>query len=246
MSAMKPFQAAAEKQAKSIFEGAASQIATWQGDFSKYFPHANLSQAAESLEKDGGASLSSALGATVNLIDKVSTDMTLVEQYITLTVPQMEDGNNFGVTIQLAAIKQITDAQEKLDKALDELMKYSAARADALEKCKLPSTSITETNTVSESNSQENAEEAKTTKSSSKETKSTTTKTDPSPTKEQVLRQQALVAVDLLFYSKAKTAYSRAMTAYLATLDFYHKNEQKITKPKGSHDGSPTGYSSMY
>ena len=241
---MQPFQQAAEKQAKSIFDSAATTVNGWQAEYSKHFPHGNLSQAAEALEKDGGGSLAAALAATVNLVDKVSSDMTTVEQYITLTVPQMEDGNNFGVTVQLAAMKQISDAQEKLDKSLEELMKYSSSRAEALEKCKFPSTSVSETSTVSESNSQENSDEAKVTKSNSKETKSVTTKTDP-PSPEQAIRLQALVAVDLLYYSKAKTCYSRAVGTYLYILDFYDKNQQKITKPKGSRDGS-SGYSSMY
>ena len=220
-------------------------MTSWQGEYAKLFPHSTLSQAAEALEKDGGSSLASALAATVNLVDKVSTDLTAVEQFINLSLPQVEDGNNFGVTIQLAGLKHITEAQEKLDKSLEELMKYSSSRADALEKCKLPSTSVTETSTVSESNSQENADDAKVTKSSSKETKSVSTKTDPSPSPEQAIRQQALVAVDLLYYSKAKNAYTRAMNAYVAVIDFCDKNQQKINEPKGSRDGD-TGYSSMY
>lgn len=257
-----PFQEAAESQAKAILESSASHAKLWQEDFVKHFPYSTLSQAAEALEKHSSnatetaasaavaatSALSSALGATVSLMDKVSTDLTVVEQYITLTIPQMEDGNNFGVSIQLQAIKQITDARESMDKALEELIKYSSARAEALEKCKLvpATTSITETSTESKSSSQENADPAKTTAASSTETKSVTTKTEPNPTPEQVWRRQALVAVDLLYYSKAKNAYSRTLMAYLSALDFYFKNETKITQPKGSRDGSSTGYQSMY
>merc|ERR1712226_1434083 len=79
--------------------------------------------------------------------------------FITLTIPQMEDGNNFGVTVQLALLKQITEAREKNDSAMEDLMKYGGSRAEALEKCKLPSVAVTQTDTVSESNSQENTEE---------------------------------------------------------------------------------------
>jgi len=52
------------------------------------------------------------------------------------------------------------------------------------------------------------------------------------------------VAVDVLFYSKAKTAMETALTAYTTTIDFLDKNKEKIEKPKGSAGRS--GYSSMY
>merc|ERR1712226_1823774 len=112
-----------------------------------------------------------------NVVEQVTSDLNIVEQYITLTIPQMEDGNNFGVTVQLALLKQITEAREKNDAAMEELMKYSGSRAEALEKCKLPSVAVTQTDTVSESNSQENTEE-KSKKSTAKETKTVSTKTE--------------------------------------------------------------------
>mmetsp|Transcript_33537 Transcript_33537/g.69796 ORF Transcript_33537/g.69796 Transcript_33537/m.69796 type:complete len:201 (-) Transcript_33537:39-641(-) len=200
-----------------------------------------MSQAAEAFENDGNGSLATAMASTANVVEQVTTELTALERYITLTIPQMEDGNNFGVTIQLAVLKQITEAREKNDSAMEELMKYSSSRADALEKCKLPSVSISETETVSESNSQENTEE-KSSKSTAKETKTIKSKTEPSPAL--AARQQAVVAVDVLYYSKAKTAYSRAVTAYLTVLDFYDKNQKKISQPKGTQGSS--SYHSMY
>lgn len=40
----------------------------------------------------------------------------------------MEDGGNFGVSIQLAAIKVITDQAEKVNKGMEELYGYASAR----------------------------------------------------------------------------------------------------------------------
>merc|ERR1712226_664421 len=131
------------------------------------FPYSSMSLAAEAFEKDGNPALASALAATANVVEQLTTDLTALEQFITLTIPQMEDGNNFGVTVQLALLKQITEAREKNDSAMEDLMKYSSSRAEALEKCKLPSVAVTQTDTVAESNSQENIEE-KSTKSTAK------------------------------------------------------------------------------
>jgi hypothetical protein len=150
-----------------------------------------------------------------------------------LSIPKMEDGNNFGVTIQLQALKHISDAQEKLQKQLEELIKYSASRADAVEKCKLPSASSTTTTTKTDANSsgtdKDKGETATTSSSQTVEQKkveSSTTATDL------VFRQDAVVAVDLLYYIKAKNLFSLALTSLMSTLDFVEKNREKIEAPK--------------
>ena len=236
------FQEAAQASSKAFLDQGPEKAKKYSEAYASLFPYATLSEAGEAIQKDGNTVVASALSATTNLLGEVSSDLNMLEQYINLTIPKMEDGNNFGVTVQLALLKQISDSREKVfDAALEDLMKYSSSRADALEKCKEPSTSITETSTTSESNSQENTEE-KSSKSSSKETKTVVSKSEP--TSALTSRQNAVTAVDVLYYNKAKSAYFRALTAYLSSLDFYDKNQEKISAPKGSRGGG--GYSSMY
>ena len=157
----------------------------------------------------------------------------------------MEDGNNFGVTIQLQALKHIADSQDKLQKQLEELVKYHSSRADAVEKCKLPSASNTTTTTKTESNSSGKDKEKGDVASNSlsqtveqKQVESSSTATDL------VFRQDAVVAVDVLYYTKAKTLCSLAVTSLLSALDFVEKNKDKIEAPKGK--GSGSAFSSMY
>jgi len=158
----------------------------------------------------------------------------------------MEDGGNFGVGVQLAAIKVIEDARTKLESAVDELFKYGSTRADSLEKVKLPSTSSTKSTTSSTSESKGQDKEKGATESSSTsqstETKTTETSTESPEAK---LRRAALTAVDVRFYTKAKAAFQLTITSFLTVADFLDKNKVKIEKPKG--DGGSRNYSgSMY
>jgi len=86
-----------------------------------------------------------ALTTSLDSLDLVIAQLMTMERFVMLTIPKMEDGNNFGVTVQLAALKHMKDERELLSKALEELSKYYSCRADAIEKCKLPTTNSTKT-----------------------------------------------------------------------------------------------------
>lgn len=199
--------------------------------------------AADSVEN---STVSGAVTGVVNAIGTTMTSLATIEHYIHLTIPKMEDGNNFGVTVQLAAIKHIGDVNEKLAKGLEELLKYAAARADALEKCKLPSESSSQSSTFTESKSEGSSKKDGDTSASSKntveekKTSSSTTKLAEAP-----LRAAAVADVDVLYYCKAKSLMLATITGYLSALDFIDKNQEKIAMPKGSR-GSASAYSSMY
>lgn len=150
-----------------------------------------------------------------------------------LCIPKMEDGNNFGVTIQLQALKHINDAQEKLQKQLDEVMKYSSSRADAVEKCKLASASSTTTTTKTDVTSNgTDKEKGETANSSTSQTVEQKKVESSHSGMDLAFRQDAVAAVDLMYYSKAKNLFSLALTSLLSTLDFVEKNRDKIEAPK--------------
>lgn len=210
---MRIFQEAAEKQAFSILRGKASAAVTaWQKDYFNHFPHVTLSHAAQSFEEEGNRSVASALSATLNLVDQVQAHLSVLEQYITLKLPELEDRVGLGATVQQYGLDLIHEAREKiLDLAVENLTQYNSSRADALEKCQLPTTIITESAVASKS-----------------EKKSISTTTKPRP--DLAARQLAVLSVDLLYYSKAKTTYTRAITAYMAVVDFCDKNQEIINK----------------
>lgn len=177
----------------------------------------------------------------------MQSDMAVLQQFITLTLPMMEDGGNWGVSIQLQGLKHITDLNDKLDKLVDDIYKYNAARADALDKCQLESSSsvTTETKSTSDSNgtSTEKGENKTKNESTSTETKKTTTAAgSASLTLE--YRHRALVAVDVLYYTKTKALFQQCLTGYMGVIDFMDKNAEKVAAPKGSSGGS--SFSGMY
>jgi Proteasome activator pa28 beta subunit len=215
------------------------------------FPTPSVSSVSESFMKDESflvknEKCSTAIAVTLDAIDSALGMIATIEQYVQLSIPKVEDGGNFGVSIQLAAIKVLNDQNEKLDKYMEDLLKYTSARADALEKCKLPSTVSTKTGTVSTSESagtdKEKGETATNNKSQSTEEKSIESMSN---LVEGTLRKQAVIAVDVRYYQKAKYVLSAVITALLVVADFMDKNKIKIAAPKG--EGNARGYSgSMY
>jgi Proteasome activator pa28 beta subunit len=244
------FQESSKVAALEIISKSPDTVKHLQETFQQYFPAQPVSAvtaafSAESLLQQNDT-CASAVAATLDAADHVLTAFAQIEQYVQLTVPKMEDGGNFGVGVQLAAIKVMADQAEKLDKAAEELAKYAASRADALEKCKLVGTTTTKSSTTTTSDTAGKDAEKGDIKSNSK-SQSVEEKTveSVSTAVESALRKQAVVAVDVRFYSKAKMTFQAVITAFLAVADFLDKNQVKIEKPKG--ESGSRGYSgSMY
>ena len=222
-----------------------------QQTLASQFPTLSVSAVSESFMKDESFLVkndkcTTAIAVTLDAIDYALQTIATIEKYVQLSIPKVEDGGNFGVSIQLAAIKVLNDQNEKLDKYMEDLLKYTSARADALEKCKLPSTASTKTATMATSESagtdKEKGETATNNKSQSTEEKSIESMSN---LVEGTLRKQAVIAVDVRYYQKAKYVLSAVVTALLLVADFMDKNQSKIAAPKG--EGSSRGYSgSMY
>jgi hypothetical protein len=235
--------------ALAVVAKAPSDLVTLQSTYAQYFPSGESLSATQKKYAAGDVTKNDAVkgivDVTSDVTDSILEDMVRLEQYIHLTIPKMEDGNNFGVTVQLTALKQITDAKELLVKGLEDLTKYASSRADALEKCKLPSSSVVSSTTKSQSDSAGNNTEKGDVKATStgtaKEEKTTETATT-SP--EQEYRKLAVTAVDISFHCKAKGLFQNAMIGYMAALDFMEKNNDKIAKPKGQNGAG--SYTSMY
>ncbi|CAN0440893.1 unnamed protein product, partial [Laminaria digitata] len=69
--------------------------------------------------------------------DELSQSLNILlalKQWIRVQVPQIEDGNNFGVSVQLDVAKGIDELTGPVGKSLDELPGYFESRASAWEK----------------------------------------------------------------------------------------------------------------
>jgi hypothetical protein len=192
------------------------------------------------------ASLELALFDTLDSVDMVVTHLAAMEQFVHLHIPRMEDGNNFGVTVQLSVLKQMSDTQERLAKAADDLYKYASARADALEKCKLTNSTTSVSKSTSETGTEgTSAEKGNVNGSEKKQSLENKTVETATTLAESAFRMDAVVAVDLAYYVKSKALFQLAMTSLLAILDFCEKNQDRLAEPKGSQ-GSAPAYTGMY
>ena len=226
-----------------VLDSSIAKLDSLESSFAANFPYPSLSAASADFATKATLSSNDKVSGCVTLaldaLASMSQDAQTLETFLHLHIPKMEDGNNFGVTVQLALLKQLTDVQDAVTRHVDALSAYASARADALEKLKLPSsskstsksTSVTTTDGKKEEKVSESTEE----KSSENE--------NSGPIYE--ARCAAVVACDTLYYSKALRALQSVMTLYVASLDFLNKNMDKLEKPKGS-GGSHSGFHSMY
>lgn len=168
-----------------------------------------------------------------------------LERFVNLHVPQMEDGNNFGVTVQLMFSKLIKEEREKMEKSLSETSKYYSSRADAIDKFShLPKTSSTETKSTSKSNATggKEGDEKKESTSTSMEEKTSTIDGG----KVNAHRAKALAALDAQMYLDLAGALQSMMDGYVVILDNLEKNWDKLENPRGKgYGGYGSGGSSM-
>jgi hypothetical protein len=228
-----------------VVDGGVAKIQALETAFGSSFPYASVSAAMTEFSVqdvssvEGNAAVNKAVSTTLDAVASMTQDAQTLESFLHLHIPKMEDGNNFGVTVQLALLKEIGELQEAATKILDDLVGYAGARADALEKLKLPSTASSTTKstsvTTTDGKQEDKTSEVKEEKKSDCDTSNVGYKT----------RAAALASVDVLYYNKAQRGFQSMLTKYMATLNFMDLNKDKLEKPKGSQ-GSSSGYSSMY
>ena len=98
-------------------------------------------------------------------------DLRKIERFITLHVPKVEDGNNFGVAIQLEVAKLVKETGKECKGLLDALPAYHKDRAALLEKV-VARTTTEKSEATSSSTDEEQGAEAKTTAKSGKSSSS--------------------------------------------------------------------------
>lgn len=173
-----------------------------------------------------------------------SSNIRTLERFIGLHVPQMEDGNNFGVTVQMMMNKFLKEERERCEKILSETSKYYASRADVIDKfTHLPKSTTTETMSTSQSSSTggKDGDESKTSSSTSTEKKSTKNEEPVN-----LHRVKALAALDAQMYVDLMGGMQAVIHGYMIILDNLEKNWEKLENPRGKgYGGYGSGGSSM-
>jgi len=213
------------------------------------FPHASPSAATAAFSNELAAALKSSSNNSGNstvsaAIDTVSDEVNTaiatlqsLERWIQLSTPQMEDGNNFGVSVQMVVAKELADIRKELSKITGGFVDYYEKRAGAFDKISnLSIESKSTASSESESAGGKDGEEKKTSKSVSTDVKMST--------REDIDRLKAVVAVDVKWYSELKAAMTELFNTYVIALDVVEKNFLKLSEPKGSSGGR--NYDNMY
>mmetsp|Transcript_16799 Transcript_16799/g.35094 ORF Transcript_16799/g.35094 Transcript_16799/m.35094 type:complete len:260 (+) Transcript_16799:158-937(+) len=167
----------------------------------------------------------------------------IFERFIGLHCPKMEDGNNFGVTVQMTIGKHLKEQRESWEKSLTETSKYYSSRAEAIDKFShIPKTSKSETKSTSKSSSTggKDGDESKESSSVSTEEKTSNGGTL------NIHRIKALAALDAQMYVDLVAALKGMMDGYVIVLDNMEKNLDKLENPRGrGYGGYGSGGSSM-
>mmetsp|Transcript_49346 Transcript_49346/g.96506 ORF Transcript_49346/g.96506 Transcript_49346/m.96506 type:complete len:252 (+) Transcript_49346:86-841(+) len=244
---MKRFQKSAyvtavETRSKSVLSAGETTLASLVATYDRLFPVTSPSAVeaafASSLVDPKNVSKisvwhddasSSVTGHLIELIENVQT----LEGWIGLNIPPMEDGNNFGVSVQLQVVKMLEELREVLSKRVDSAVDYYKSRAEATEKLLARSTqTTTSTENKVKSAGGKDGDENKSSESTTVERKSTV-----SGDIDEHLRLKGVVAIDMKYYAEWKAVLRSATDRYAAVLDQIEKNKEKITKPRGGNPG---------
>jgi hypothetical protein len=135
---------ASKKVALSVLEGGVETVRSLEALLCKYFPPSTPLSKVQSLFEDqllkdgiegGNSSISKAIPEVRDAIALCTANVQSLEAFIMLALPAMEDGGNFGVSIQLEVLKALKETRESWSKLLaEEFVTYYDARASAVEK----------------------------------------------------------------------------------------------------------------
>lgn len=245
MSSIKAIKKSTKKTVESLISSTPDLLASFESTFSTHFTASSPSaleseyEAATTASPDAvNKTLVSALSAYKDHLAASIENIQTLERFIIVHIPQMEDGNNFGVTVQMTVAKALKEAKENLLKKMDSLLAYYNDRAGAVEKLALEKTTISKTAGTNKSESTKE-DEKKEGSSSSTEEKVTSVVDKAYP-----FRVMHLVALDVNAYFAAKSGLTDCVNEIIMALDNVEKNMDKITSPKGSSGGS--GHMGMY
>eukprot|EP00592_Proboscia_alata_P007721 CAMPEP_0194357528 /NCGR_PEP_ID=MMETSP0174-20130528/5005_1 /TAXON_ID=216777 /ORGANISM="Proboscia alata, Strain PI-D3" /LENGTH=251 /DNA_ID=CAMNT_0039127603 /DNA_START=100 /DNA_END=855 /DNA_ORIENTATION=- len=177
--------------------------------------------------------LESLVTPTIDAISDCVSQISKLESFIGLSTPQMEDGNNFGVSVQLVVAKFLKESREKLEKQID-VTDYYTKRADAVDKLGLSKSTFakTTTNTSSNSTGGKDGDEKKTNQSNVEESKTTGSSAKPD-----YFRLKAISAIDTAFYCAMRSTVVEMIDIYSCVIDNVEKNFERLSQPKGSGGG---------
>jgi len=234
------------EKAQSILSNGTKVLERIESLLEKHFSVVKLSEIEQKYEEKmkedpdtSNESLIQAIQSFNDMISQCMDNIQTIERFISLHVPQMEDGNNFGVTVQLTISKFLDETRENLGKQLEKIPSYYCNRAEALEKLDLPKSTVSETKTITKSQETggKDGNESKTSETSVEEEKTSRCKKNATID----YRRKHLISLDVQFYRILRCGLVDCYDSYLTILDNMEKNKEKLLQPKGRDGGASLG-----
>eukprot|EP00294_Goniomonas_avonlea_P009214 CAMPEP_0114557078 /NCGR_PEP_ID=MMETSP0114-20121206/9631_1 /TAXON_ID=31324 /ORGANISM="Goniomonas sp, Strain m" /LENGTH=222 /DNA_ID=CAMNT_0001742327 /DNA_START=9 /DNA_END=677 /DNA_ORIENTATION=+ len=168
---------------------------------------------------ESNAELNSLEAAVAHALDASCRTLGNLELFVRLQVPKCEDGNNFGVEVQEAVLKQIVEQRKALATHITTLHEFHEKRADKGQKF-LKEVSTTKTDT------QGGEKPGVSTVVSEKETSSVVAD-----------YRDFIVSFDVVTYSRFRQIMTDARDAMIVVADVLHKNKDKVGNPRAGGGG---------
>jgi hypothetical protein len=171
--------------------------------------------------------------ARAELAELVET-LSYLEMWLTLSVPAVSDGNNFGVEVQELLIKMLKEKKDAAKALFDGLNTYSSSRADLWSKAVFP---------VVRKQSSSKGETKKT--GGEKDSNETTESSNVEQTHNMVVTDAiaAIAGLDTQQYFHLKCVFSEMLKSYMVIGDQLNKNMAKLMDPRGERGGGGGGIS---
>jgi len=160
-----------------------------------------------------------------------------VEMWIHCSTPEVSDGNNFGVDVQVYVLEQLKKLRDECTPMLDAPAAYHAARGASLEKL------------VPSKTAEQSSEEEKKAGGKDGESKTTSVKTStkesskPEPLVDYV---KHLTAIDTKEYHACYVRLNDIRNAYIRANLLMSRNKKKLADPRGDGGGSRSNAMSMF
>lgn len=196
--------------------------------------------------KDGGdnVAVETLYTAVQNAISQFIDDFSALSLWISLMVPEIHDGNNFGVSVQGEILKVIKEQITRFKGDFDNMPQYFWKRGEVRDKLSSSSTKsinkTTKSTGTSTSNKNEDSKDTKS-RSDSQDDKTDVTQETVNSTSDNSSFNRFLVAHDSNEYFHLRYLSTELLQAYAAVYLLITNNMSKVTKPRGS-----SGHRGMY
>ncbi|CAM9903251.1 unnamed protein product [Scytosiphon promiscuus] len=173
--------------------------------------------------------MSALLSAVRDEVAQALNGLLALKRWIRVQVPKIEDGNNFGVSVQLDVAKGIDELTSPVASSLGELPGYFESRATAWDKIRKKTSTESKTSTsASKDTGGKDGDSSKTSESSSKEEKTSESTSSPDSSNH-------LIALDIKWFVSLHHILLKARDSLVCAADMIEKNMEKLVRPKGTN-----------